>query len=118
MASKRRILTATFLGLLLGVLCSLAGKHVLGVNMSLADALMIVAHRTLLGFVLGISGLRWHWALHGAVIGLVVGIPEHHFANMLRGNATCAFYVVAGPLIGIIIECFTSIVFKARITPR
>jgi hypothetical protein len=76
------------LGLLCGVLCSVAGRYGLGVAMSLPDALMIVGHRTLLGFVVGISGLKWHWALHGAVLGALVGIPEPHFANMLRGNAT------------------------------
>ena len=118
MASGRRILTATLLGLVCGVLCSLAGRLVLGVPMSMVDACMIVAHRTLLGFVLGISALRWHWALHGAVIGVVVGVPEPHFANMLRGSATCAFYVVAGPIIGLLIELFTSVVFRAKSAAR
>jgi hypothetical protein len=114
MAARRRIFIATLMGLMCGVLCALAGKHVLGVEMSLADALMIVAHRTLLGFVLGISSLGWHWAAHGALVGVIVGLPEQHFANMLRGSAICGFYVLAGPVIGIVIEFSTSVVFKAK----
>jgi hypothetical protein len=49
----------------------------------------------------------------GNLIGVIVGLPEQHFANMLRGSAICGFYVLAGPVIGIVIEFFTSFVFKA-----
>jgi hypothetical protein len=113
MPNPKRILIATASGVLSGVLCCLIGGHVFGFEISLASQFMIVAHRALLGFVLGISVLRWHWALHGILLGVIVGIPEQHFMYMLRGSVTSSLYVVAGPMWGVVIEFMTLVVFKA-----
>lgn len=67
-----------------------------------------------MGFVIGISALRWHWALHGLRLGSIVGIPDYHFAYMIQGSLNSGLYFLAGPVWGIMIEFFTSVVFNAR----
>ena len=114
MASRKRISIATLLGFLSGVICYLIGRYWLGIDISLSSFFMLLAHRTLLGFVLGISALRWHWAVHGILIGLIVGIPDYHFVYMIGGSLNSGLYFFAGALWGLVIEFFTSIVFKAK----
>jgi hypothetical protein len=76
---------------------------------------MLLSHRMLLGFVIGISSLRWHWALHGILLGLIIGIPDVHFFNMLRGELSNGLYFLFGAVWGLMIEFFTSVVFKAKL---
>jgi hypothetical protein len=114
MIHPRRIVIATLFGLISGALCYTGGRFILGIDILPSTTFLIFTHRSLLGFVLGISALRWHWAVHGIVIGLVVGVPENHFVYMLDGEITGAAYFFAGPVYGLVIEFFTSVVFKAR----
>jgi hypothetical protein len=114
MASHKRIAIATLFGVVSGILCYLGGRG-LGIDISLASFLMLLSHRTLLGFVIGISSLRWHWALHGILLGLIVGIPDIHFFNMVRGELSNGLYFLFGGVWGLLIEFFTSVAFKARL---
>ena len=114
MASKKRIAIATLFGVISGILCYLGGRSV-GIDISLGGLLMLLSHRTLLGFVIGISSLRWHWALHGILLGLIVGIPDVHFFNMVRGELGNGLYFLFGGVWGLLIEFFTSVVFKAKV---
>jgi len=114
MVSHKRIALATLFGFLSGILCYLGGRTV-GIDISLGGFLMLLSHRTLLGFVIGISSLRWHWALHGIVLGLIVGIPDVHFFNMVRGELSNGLYFLFGAVWGLLIELFTSVVFKAKV---
>lgn len=113
MVSHKRIAIATLFGFLSGILCYLGGRTV-GINISLGGFMMLLCHRTLLGFVIGISSLRWHWALHGILLGLIVGIPDVHFFNMVRGELSNGLYFLFGGVWGLLIELFTSVVFKAK----
>jgi hypothetical protein len=115
MTSRKRISIATLFGFLSGIFCYLIGRYWLGIDISLSSFFMVLAHRTLLGFVLGISSLKWHWVLHGILIGLIVGIPEYHFVYMIRGDINSSLYFFAGAIWGLMIEFFTSIVFKAKL---
>jgi hypothetical protein len=117
-ASRKRISIATLFGLLSGIVCYLLGKYWLGIDITLSSFFTILAHRTLLGVVLGISALKWHWALHGILIGLIVGIPDYHFNGMIGGDVNCGLYFFGGAAYGLLIEFFTSIVFKAKVVDR
>lgn len=66
-----------------------------------------------MGFVIGISALRWHWALNGLVIGALVGLIEG-----LAGFAIIGLLeMLIIPLIfcmvsGLLIEVITTVEFK------
>jgi len=71
-----------------------------------------VANRLLLGFVIGISGWRINYLLHGAVLGLVLSVsvsigflPDDLFRFFI--------YTIAGVLYGMLIEWMSTIALKA-----
>lgn len=113
MSGNKRILLATLFGVISGLFCYL-GAISLGIEIGLDDLMMILLHRTLLGFVIGISSLRWHWVLHGILLGLIIGIPNPHFFKMLHGELSCGLYFLMGAVWGFFIELFTSVIFKAK----
>jgi hypothetical protein len=114
MDRRKRIVVASAMGLGAGVVCYVLGRYWLGIDIDFAAAVMLLSHRMLLGFVIGISALRWHWALHGLLLGLIVGIPDYHFAYMIQGSLNSGLYFFAGPIWGLMIEFFASVVFNAR----
>ncbi len=70
----KRIIIASITGLTLGISCW-GGGILLGLieNPSGIHVANILAHRTLMGLVIGISTWKIHWALRGAVLGSIVG---------------------------------------------
>lgn len=114
MRNNKRIILATLFGFISGLFCFLGGR-ILGIEMGMEDFIMILFHRTLLGFVIGISSLRWHWVLHGVLLGLIIGIPHPFFFQMLHGDSGSGIYFILGAVWGVLIEFFTSIVFKAKV---
>jgi hypothetical protein len=70
-------------------------------------------NRTLLGFVIGISALRLHWAWHGAIMGLLVGSLFPYSLWLMGNPAWLVPAVLGGSMIfGLGIEFFTTVVFK------
>jgi uncharacterized membrane protein len=68
-----RLITTTVLGAVFGVICMLASRYFsqipfwpLGVSLLL--------HHTVLGFAIGASSLKMHWAAHGVMWGALFGI--------------------------------------------
>jgi len=108
--NSRRVVIATLLGFTAGILCYLGGKF-LGKEFNTATFLMILLHRTVLGFVIGISALRIHWAFHGILVGLIVGLPGY---PLIYSEGGLIAYSVMGVVWGFIIEFLTSVVFKAK----
>src|SRR5689334_507107 len=71
------------------------------------------AHGVRLGFVIGISALRLHWAGHGAVMGLLLGSLFSYSVWMMGDPAWLVPALLAGSMIfGVGIEFFTTVVFK------
>lgn len=111
MVSAKRVVIATIFGFITGILCYLGGKYGLKAEMNILELFMILFHRGLLGFVIGISALRIHWALHGILIGLIVGLPGY---PIIFSEGGFIAYSVMGVIWGFVIEFFTSVVFKAK----
>ncbi|KPJ67014.1 hypothetical protein AMJ44_07510 [candidate division WOR-1 bacterium DG_54_3] len=109
--SAKRVIIATIFGFITGFLCYFGGRYGLKVEMSTVHLFMILLHRGLLGFVIGISALRVPWALHGILLGLIIGLPS--VPGIILGEGSLAYFV-AGAVWGFIIELFTSVVFKAK----
>lgn len=115
----KRLAIATLFGLLSGIVCcSLASSEQ---ELPLFMALSIMLSRTLIGFAIGISRFKMkHWTIHGLVMGLVFSLPSG-FAVMaapenpeFSANAMFFLTVGMGMFYGLMIELFTTKVFKAK----
>jgi hypothetical protein len=108
----KRMAIATAMGVVAGLLCVAAGAT-FGLNITLQSFGWAVLNRTLLGFVIGISALRLHWAWHGCLMGAVVGSLFSYSAWMFEGPVWLVAGLLAGSIIfGLLIEFFTTVVFK------
>lgn len=108
----KRMVIATAMGVVAGLLCVAAGGA-FGLNVTLQSFGWAMLNRTLLGFVIGISALRLHWAWHGCLMGVVVGSLFSYSAWMFEGPVWLVAGLLAGSVIfGLLIEFFTTVVFK------
>jgi len=122
---KKRLIVATICGFLTGVFCITADIEA-GLAKNVAQQLPlpavgeILANRTLIGFVIGISCLALgHWSLHGIVMGFLVSIPLAFSCLLTPQFPVKLFFLTLlfGMLYGLFIEFMASFVFKARQRP-
>ncbi len=114
----KRILIATVLGVCAGIVCALLGRSV-GVKITAVSLGWIMLNRTLLGFVIGISSLRMHWALHGGLMAILVGSLFSYSAFMSGALPLLAWGTLLGSIVfGTLIEFLTTVVFKQPVMKR
>ncbi len=114
MTSVKRISIATVLGMVAGLCCITGGILVFGMTFTPLSFLFVMASRTLIGFVIGISSLRLPWILHGALLGLIIGFPFPVYDLVVgQGMIIASAAFIMGPVFGVLIEFFTTIVFKS-----
>ena len=125
--NAKRLLIATALGLLFGLLNWLLVRNVamaplgwLGARNVAAPplgwpgALIIILARGALGFAIGLSAWRIAWWLHGLLLGFIFSLPAAFVLLWLGTTWTFSpLPVLAGMLIGFLIELITSVGFKA-----
>lgn len=111
----RRITIATLFGVLAGVICATGGFLGGILEFTAANLVWVLLNRAVMGFAIGASGLRLPWAWNGLVMGLVVGSVFSYSLYLNRGDVMLPLIngLVNG-LFGLMIEFFTSVVFKAR----
>ena len=115
----KRVVIATASGMLFGVVC-------VGIASSGAGGLawpvvaQIFVSRTLIGFAIGISGLKvGHWSLHGLFMGFVFSLPLAFSGLMAPDNPEFSkgsmflWTVTLGMVYGVLIELITTVFFKA-----
>ncbi len=109
----KRILIATTFGLLVGVACASAAFSAGFLLFTIDNLIFVLLNRGVMGFAIGISGLRLHWALNGIIVGIIVGSIFSYFLflNMGPGLVPIGNAPVNG-VFGLIIEFFTTVVFK------
>ena len=73
MVRSSRLVTTTILGAFFGGTCLLLTVYVSGVN-CWPIGVSFLLHHTVMGFAIGASLLRIHWAAHGALWGALFGI--------------------------------------------
>jgi len=109
----KRIVVATLFGLVAGGLCASGAflGHIL--QFSMVTLLFILLNRAVMGFVIGISGLKLRWAWNGIVLGIVVGSIFSYFLFLTNGAGPLPVvnFFVNG-LFGLMVEFFTTVVFK------
>lgn len=110
----KRLVASTAFGFVAGIICYLGGRYGLKDDVSTMMFVYILVNRVLIGFVIGVSTLRMHWALHGPLIGAVAGLPFAAGCLLEESNLETAIAaLVLGAVYGLMIEFFTSIVFGA-----
>ena len=113
---KKRIVIATLCGFAAGIFCYVSGVILIPLEHDLVLFIWVIVNRTLLGFVIGISILRVHWALNGLIVGLTVGLVFPLNAIIIERELALIISVyVMGIIYAILIEFFTSVVFKQRV---
>jgi len=117
MTNFKRVLIATVMGIVSGLICT--GLASTGGPLSFPLFMNIFTGRVLIGFIIGISALRIHWAINRPLMGLIVGIPAA-FGGMMadvEGFTPASMFMstlVMGIIYGFLIEFVTSVVFKAK----
>jgi len=108
-----RILIAIIFGLVAGGLCASGAFYGHMLTFSVVTLAWILLNRAVMGFAIGASGLRLHWAWNGIVMGLIVGSIFSGFLYMTLGAGPLPLinFFVNG-LFGLMIEFFTTVVFK------
>jgi hypothetical protein len=112
MKLSKRILIATFMGFICGLICVGFASSDPSQPVTLGIKLAILAGRTLLGFTIGISALKMKWWLHGILLGFITSIPMA--VPLLEQMGILIATIVMGIIYGILIEFITSILFKAK----
>jgi hypothetical protein len=113
--NAKRVAVATGSGALMGVICYLGGRFGLKDEINAPMLAYIMVNRTLIGFVIGLSTVPLHWALHGAMMGVVVGLPFAVGCLLEPDNLETALAaLVLGAVYGLLIELLTSVMFGAR----
>jgi len=112
MTSSKRIIIATFVGLICGLICMGMAASDPTQPVSLGIKLSILTGRTLMGFTIGISALKMKWVLHGILIGFLTSIPMA--MPLLEQPTLLMATVLMGIIYGFIIELVTSVFFKAK----
>ncbi len=110
----KRIIIAIIFGLFAGVICA-SGAFLGGIlPFTAANLVWVLLNRAVMGFAIGASGLPLRWAWNGVIMGLVVGSVFSYSLYVNRGDVMLPLVngLVNG-LFGLMIEFFTSVVFKA-----
>jgi hypothetical protein len=73
MVSASRVFSTTILGLVFGVICMFLSKY--GFEAAFWPiGVSYLLHHTVMGFAIGASALRIHWAAHGVFWGVLFGV--------------------------------------------
>jgi hypothetical protein len=109
MVYAKRVVSTTLLGVVAGILCWQGG---VGAGIVYTPALIAgtILNRTFVGFVIGISALRWHYLAHGALLGTLGSLPMAMFSPDVRGAIMLTMY---GALWGALIEIAATKALKA-----
>lgn len=109
----KRILIATFFGLVAGVICASGAflGHVFA--FSYAALAFTLLNRAIMGFVIGISGLKLRWGWNGFFLGIIVGSIFSYYLHMKVGPSYLPLInLFVNGLFGLMIEFFTTVVFR------
>ena len=108
----KRITIATLFGVVAGALCATISFSAGILSFSAVNLLWILLNRTVMGFAIGISGLKLHWAWHGVVMGLAVG-SIFSYSLYMHGIKMAPYTMIGNAIFGLMIEFFATVVFKA-----
>jgi len=109
----KRIAIAVMFGLVAGGICATLAFSAGILKFSAVTLAFVLLNRAVMGFAIGISGLKLRWAWNGVVMGIAVGSIFSYYLFMTLGTVGMPLvnFFVNG-LFGLMIEFFTTVVFK------
>ena len=113
MQKIKRIIITSILGLICGCISWAICNFVLGHTPPPLINLFMILSNGLLGFTIGISSLRWHWTLHGLVLGGMFGVIMGLVASGMESEFM--WPLIFGFVYGFLIELITTAVLKTGI---
>ena len=110
---KKRFIVCVFGGLIAAGIC-LTGRQILfgAPEITWETVAYTMANRVLLGFVIALSGWRINHFAHGAILGFIVSFSVS-IGFLFSDPIRFALYTCAGILYGLLIEWFSTDIFKA-----
>jgi hypothetical protein len=111
--NTERVVICTTGGLLVGFLCIIGGFLSGSIPEITALAVLpIIYNRIMMGFIIGISNLKLHYLVHGALLGLLVSLINSFF---ILHDSIIGFFLfsLAGIIYGVLIEWVTTKIFKS-----
>ena len=108
-----RIAVSMFFGLVAGSICASGAFYSGMLKFSAIALIWVLLNRVVMGFAIGASGLRVHWAWNGIIVGIATGSIFSYFLFMTNGAGVLPVvnFFVNG-IFGLMIEFFTTVVFK------
>jgi len=108
---KRRVIVTTIWGAIFGIVCMLIQKYGVGVSFWPLGVSGLI-HHAVMGFTIGVSSLKIHWAPHGILWGFLFGI----FMAMALVETPLGFWGPFGFIVlwGFLIELITTLGFKLK----
>jgi hypothetical protein len=102
-------------GLVAGGICAAGAFYGHLLTFSVVTLVFVLLNRAVMGFAIGVSGLKLRWAWNGIVMGMAVGSIFSYFMFMTNGAGPMPVvnFFVNG-LFGLMIEFFTTVVFKQK----
>ena len=110
----KRILISVLFGLVAGAICASLIFYAGILKFTALTLTWVFLNRAVMGFAIGASGLKLHWAWNGVVVGVAVGSIFSGFLYMNLGGVLPLANFFGNGLFGLMIEFFTTVVFKQR----
>jgi len=110
--NTKRVIICTIGGIIAAGIC--VGGMASSGRVDLTPQVLIpsIGNRILIGFVIGISGWRLHYLLHGALVGLLVTLSGS-IVIALSSMPGFIMHTAAGALYGLLIELVATKLLKA-----
>jgi len=108
----KRIIICTIGGIIAGIICMIGG-YFRGfiTEITILGLLPFFFNRIMLGFVIGISNLKLHFLINGALIGLLVSLISS-FAIIENSLIAFASFSIAGIIYGVLIDWIATKIFN------
>ncbi|MDP3026048.1 MAG: hypothetical protein Q8O10_11025 [candidate division Zixibacteria bacterium] len=107
--SGTRVLVTTGLGFIFGIIAYLMTRGMPGLSAGIYWS--IVFEGGILGFIIGISGFKFNYVLHGLIIGAIVYFPAALPALPMGGFVR---YWVSGMVYGALIEIISHLIIREK----
>ena len=117
--NTKRIIICTIGGIVAGILCMIGGIITSNITeITLLGVFPLFYNRIMLGFLIGISSLKLHYLLHGALLGLLVSLISS-FLFIEENIVGFMLFSAAGIIYGALIDWIATKIFKypTQVTP-